>query len=539
MYNDLSLHPSRYPEMCVNIRKKTINDGRIRVIGTAMRAEDETEYPDIASYTTKPVSKKRLNSAVMEAVAAIEAKYYEVYGDGKLTKASVCAAFDGVRSDVGQGLRLQPTWKAKSTNEMAISFFERNTLLLLMPYLLSDRPYLAEDREKLESEMNQICLRHGSATDTIARENAAKHLKNAEIILSHMRDRDSRIPDLPLSSPEYRVRARREEQIKMLPIPVLLAFYRKVRALVPEMPKRVFFAVLVSYGLRPAEAAGTKPSDISWGTDHCAVMVAHQEVDGRITDHLKNTYSKRIVIISYWGMVLLRQCCDLIGDNYPADGTAMIMADECADWVKGLLIEAGATDTQLDDIGGDITEEDMDDSSIDPSHPAKGKADRTKKIGCYVLRRCFTTIMRVYMGLSLYETDRMLGHIPHGSGKNKASKSGHPDLVSPETQHKIAAKMERYVFDKELTRNPKYDPYQTSGKESIALMAGYVETTMENDEDEDIILDLDLTASEQGICLSLEYNGKDCAGLHATSVPVSYDNTDRTVFASNKRSYDE
>lgn len=531
MIHNLNLHRSRYPELCVDIKEHRLKDGRVRITAAAIRAEDEAEYTDIAPYTTKPVSRKRINSAIAEAISIIEARFFESCGGEKLTEEAVNAAFKEVKTAVENGLHLKPSWKAPRTNGNAMLFFERNTLSLLMPLLLSEHVLLDEDIEALREQMVAICSQHGSANMMIARENAMKHLEEAEIILAHMIDHDARIPDVKLISPDYSARAYREEQKKMLPLPVLQRFYRTLYAWVVKEPKKVFFAVLVIFNLRPAEAAGTKPSDIEWHDSFCGARIEHQEIDGKQSARMKNEYSRRRIIIPFWGMKLLQRCCELIGADYPSDDRAMNDAVVCAAWVKQLLIECGATEAQIAEIGSEMSDEDMDDTSVySLKNPEESTRDKAAKIGCYVLRRCAATIMRVYMGLTLYETDHLLGHIPHGSGKDKASILSHPDLNSPETQRRIAEKMERYVYDPAYSRNPKYAPITTAGRDSIPLPVGYSQVVVENNEKTDLFLEIDLSALEAGDLLALVLPEANCGELASSSVPSSYEGVNRTVF---------
>lgn len=531
MIHEHHLYRSRYPELCVDIREQHMKDGRVRVTGTAIRAADDTEYLDIAPYQTKPVTYKRVNGAITEAIDIIASRYYETYGEGELTKEAFQKAFEAVEAAVQNGHRLKPSWDSESTNNDVIRFFRRNTLLLICPKLISGRMFLEEDQRELQAEMTSICARHGSESDLAAQENAKKRLMQAEIVLSHMRDYDPRIPEVRLTSPDFSACPYRDEQIKMLPIPVLLRFYRELFSLVDNEPYKVFFAVLAVINLRPAEAAGTKPSDIFCYDSFCSIRVCHQEEAGKLTTRMKNDYSKRWVVATYWPMQILKRCCELIGDDYPADDSAMNCAAECAAWSKQLLIECGATETQLKEIGSDISEADMDDDSIyDPKRAQESMKNKEKKLGCYVLRRCAATIMRVYMGLSLFETDCLLGHIPHGSGKNTAGKLAHPDLNAPETQRRIAEKMERYIYDPEYTRNPKYMPITTAKKDAIRLTVGYPEAIIKNNEKASLWLELDLSAAEAGDSLSINVPDQDCSTLSSSSVPICYEGINRTVF---------
>lgn len=399
MIRPLILQATKFPSLVVDIQTRTVRDGRIRITGTAICAEDQAAYPDIARYETKPVSPKRINSAIREAITEIEARYRDIYLKPTLSETDIRTACASVAAKVEDGMHLRPTWRGASTNKQVILFFQRNTLELVIPYLLSDRMLLDEDRQALLEKMTQICADNGSASLEAARENAVKRLEQADLILLHMRDCDALIPELSFTPAGFGEHAYRPEKVKMLQIAVLLAFYAALHRLIRQYPKEVFFAVLAIYGFRPAEAAGVKPSDIMWFSNFCVVPVQFQEVKGKLSRRLKNEYSARLVTISLWGMRILKECCDLIGDDYPKDDTAMNSSPACAEWVKARLIEAGASEALLVDIAKDIPAEDMDDSSTDQKYPDKAGADRDAKVGCYVLRRCFATIGRVYMGV--------------------------------------------------------------------------------------------------------------------------------------------
>lgn len=465
----------------------------------------------------------------------MEARFFESYGGEKLTEKAIVSAFNEVKTAVENGLRLKSSWKSPRTNRNAILFLARNTLSLLIPLLLSDHIILEEDIKALMDQIVTICFRHGSANMMLAQENAVKHLEEAELVLAHMREHDARIPEIRLTSSDFSARAYRNEQTKMLPLPVLRRFYNALLSLVESAPKEVFFAVLVVYNSRPAEAAGTKPSDIEWHDNYCCVRIEHQEIDGKLSTRLKNSFSMRRLIVPWWGRQLLWRCCELIRDDYPADDKAMNNAVECARWVKQLLLECGASEVQIAEIGSEMSDEDIDDTSVySPKNPEKTTQDRSAKIGCYVLRRCATTIMRVFMGLTLYETDRLLGHVPHTSGKNKASTLANPDLNAPETQRKIAEKMERFVFDSAISLNPRYAPITTAGKDSIPLPVGYPQVVVENNDKTYLVLEIDLLALEAGDLLALILPEANCGELASSSVPIRYEGVDRTIFVDTE-----
>ena len=255
--------PTKYPNLIVDIKQIELSDGRCRIRATAVDSESDVPYSDIPPYTTRPVPKKRRANAETEAIAELEKTFYSMYGAGVADEKAIYAAFSSLKADVGSGFQLRPTWNAQSTNDQAITYFERNVLGLALPYLVSNAPmFLAADREQIEASLIQDAARHCGGDMVKAREAVGRHLLQADTILAHMRDKDPRIPEIRLASDAPIVRAVRSEQVKMLSITVLLKFYSLLFSLAEQFPKMVFFAVLVVFGFRPAEAAGTKPCDI-------------------------------------------------------------------------------------------------------------------------------------------------------------------------------------------------------------------------------------------------------------------------------------
>lgn len=526
---------TKFPDLIVDIRSIELSDGRSRVRAVAMDSETDMAYSEIPPYTTKPVSKKRRANAEAEAIAEMEKTFFGRYGPGVADEKAIYAAFSSVKADVDAGFRLRPTWKAQSTNDQAITFFERNVLSLVLPYLSADGPmFLDMDRAKIEAELVDDATRHCGGDIVKAREAVMKHLLQADTILAHMRDKDPRIPEIRLSSDAPIVRAVRNEQIKMLDIAVLLKFYAHLLSLAEQFPKRVFFAILVIFGFRPAEAAGTKPCDIAWYKHYCVIQVAHQEVIGKISDKLKNKYSYRAVIIPYWGRALLSLCCEQIGESYPKDDTAMNLSTECSAWVKEMLLSCGASAEEIRAISESIPDSDLDADCTDAKDPEQSAKNKEQKIACYVLRRCFATIMRSIMGFTLYETDRMLGHIPIGSDGKKARKQLIADLNSPDVQASIAAKMERYVFDRRFTLNPAYAPITTQGQARINLIP-FTEYILENNGGREQVFSLNLEASEAGEDIFVEMVPDVKQNLSAISTPKSWENAARTVIGQTNQ----
>ena len=134
------------------------------------------------------------------------------------------------------------------------------------------------------------------------------------------------------------------------------------------------------------------------------------------------------------------------------------------------------------------------------------------------------------MGLSLYETDRLLGHIPVGAYGKQSKRTG-VDLNSPETQAKIAAKMERCVFSSSLTLNPSYKPYSISSSNRFSLLE-FSEYIINNDTNSPVTLELNIEAAEAGEDVKINIPEQAESTLTATSVLKAWDGVSRTVICN-------
>lgn len=59
MKGPLYLHATKYPALNADIKERRLKDGRVRISGTAICAEDQSVFADIVPYEAKPVSLKR------------------------------------------------------------------------------------------------------------------------------------------------------------------------------------------------------------------------------------------------------------------------------------------------------------------------------------------------------------------------------------------------------------------------------------------------------------------------------------------------
>ena len=533
----LGYYPTQVPELVVDITVDEYKDNTVRVRGIGVNPETNVIYKDLGTAISKRVSRKRQTYQINYVRKGLESRYAARYGSVLADANLMQRAFDILRYRVEEDhYRLKPQWDKDSTNLAAIGHFDRNGLALLKPFAdPNQRLFLECDRREIEDSLvNKVMRRNGGRQDA-ARVDAQNHLADWELILKRMREIDPRLPELNLVPAVRAKRVPPKEQVKYLPRPLLMKLYSKLKTLVAVAPKMVFFAILVIFGLRPAEAAACKPCNIRWHSTYCTLLVTHQEIKGMLCDKLKNEYSRRIIIIPYWGKVLLERCCERIADNYPHDNHAMHCSKECSLWVKQLLIEIGVEEEYINEVGMLIPNADMDDDAVlTPISTAETLEIRSYKIACYVLRRVFATIMRSVMGLSQFETDRILGHIPLNADGKRVSAIRANDLNSESEQAKIAKKMERFIFDEKLSLNPSCTPYSIREEEILDLIE-YSEYVIHNDTDVPMVFDLNLHAAESGERVEIEMplNARETLTRHSNQ--KTWEDKARAVIGDTSR----
>ena len=533
----LGYYSTKIPELVVDISVTEYDDSTVRVKGIGVDPDSNIIYKELGTVNSKRVSRSRLTHQINYVRHEFELRYGTVYSSAPADFNLMQRAFDSLKHKVEvDHFRLKPQWDRDSTNLSAIKHFERNGLELLKPFAdPSLRMFLDSDRKELEEAVVEKVMRRNGGKENSARVDAQNHLEDWELILKRMREIDPRIPEFKLVPDEYAKRVPPKEQIKYLPRPLLMQLYSMLRDMISSYPKMVFFAVLVIFGLRPAEAAACKPCDICWCNTYCTILIANQEVNGLLCNKLKNEYSRRVVIIPYWGMVLLRRCQEEIGEDYPHDNYAMHRSQDCSAWVKKMLVEIGVEEEYINEVGLLISNDDMDDDAILTSGSTEETLEiRSYKIACYVLRRVFTTIMRSEMGLGQYETDRLLGHIPLDTNGKRVSNIQHIDMNSSTDQAKIAQKMERFIFDENISLNPSCMPYSVQEEGALNLIE-FSDYTISNDADIPMELDLNLIASECGerIDIELPINARESLSRH--SCPKSWEDISRTVIGDTSK----
>lgn len=525
-------YPLSIPGLCAAV-KVVRKSGKVHAVATAIDTESNTATEKLLPAVSRQYSERYEQSAINEAIAKLTRKYKKLYGEMPVSVKELDETFKQVKKAVfEEHFILHAKWKSESTNIQAIVFFERNTLPLLRAYAgTKTGMFLPSDRKDIENALAESIATRNGGDVALARETANKRMREANIIYSHMVLQNPRLPELKLVSDAPLQRVPKKEQIKHLSENVLRAFYAILRSLVSVAPKFVFFAVMVCYGMRPAEAAARCPSEIIWHDDYCVIRVVTQEVKGKLSSKLKNKYSYRTVVISYWGRQLLYMCCDQIKDDYPKpeSGVPMNRAVECASRIKEILVnDCKCGEAVFEEAEANIDKDALDSEDI---KDASGNL-RSEKVSCYVLRRIFATLARGVMGLTLNETDRLMGHVATGQNGKKEAKLRCVDLNNEDPQQEIAEKMERHIFDPEISLNPSCSPYLLSHLESPKNLIEFSEIILTNNTDKPVVLECIATAAEMGEKIEIVMPNTATPALHGSSIPKSWSGIDRTVIGN-------
>lgn len=454
------------PNIIVDISIRTRKDGSIVGKGIPKNRQTEEYIEEIGVFESTAGSAKREAQLIRRIIEEIELRHQQIQPEKEPDSKALKAAFAIVEQKVETGMRLKTGWNSLETNQNAIKFFKRNVLELLLPFANpAERQFLVTDRETIEEAIKKGCLNRNRGKVGGEVEAAYTHLQNADLIYQSMRAVDPRLPEITLSSDSVLRRIPPEEQAKALSRSTMRKFCDKLKSMISKNPKLVFFAVLMIFGLRPAEGAAIKPCAIVFMETYCFLHVVVQGKKRSIEKSTKNSDSIRIVVIPYWGTQMLRECCHCIEENYPHDNATMNDSVQCSFAIKELLIESGASEEFFSEtVLKELSTMDMDPEDREDSQVAK------KKIACYVLRRNFASICRNVMGLTLSETDALMGHVVQGSNGGRERSYRRPDLSIPDVQKKIAAKMERYVFDPEVSLHPAQTAVELRADDREELM---------------------------------------------------------------------
>ena len=345
---------------------------------------------------------------------------------------------------------------------------------LLLRMAESEDPYY--ELQKYRNERIDATYNHGRSNKN--RDKAAQtvdiNLMRANILLHYLRKEHPEFPAFDLTKCSFLARAVPEEQMKYLPEPLCRYLTSDLDASVGSEPHLVLCAVLMYDGaLRTAEAAGISIRCIAFYESYCVIKVLSQEKGGERIDRLKTDNAYRHVVLSYWAMTMIQRCLDVLNLG-PDDELPLVRAEELSRWIRKILYKY---DSSYMENAEKI-------QRTNPDYDDTGKP--IYDISAYVLRRNAASRWLNYDGLTHDEIDIMLGH---------KEKDQRPEiyLLDETHQREIAAKLERYVYNPNCTKNPAFSPLEITPQYKIDLEP-YTMVKIVNTSDQPLRVHSDLTA---------------------------------------------
>lgn len=372
----------------------------------------------------------------------------------------------------------------------SVSGFRRRLLPRILKHI--NVPFTQSDREEVLNAIVKDVRNHGNSRKNEIKviETAKKDMAAYATVYQALRRIDPMLPNLELTPPRQK-KTYTEEQVKSLPRKVRRRFARKLKALIPEKPKLVLGAVIMTdASARTAEAAAVIPSrDTKMVESTLCILICWQEKNGRRCAVLKSSAAYRVVPLSAWGREMIKQCCDHI-DAWPDDpDEAPITANALRQFVRSLLRDSG-----LDDDFWPTAQ------AAEARNPDKdGKGNPIWDVVAYTLRHDRASIWRNICGLTVEECDYLLGHADNTSKKRKV------DYRLDSEQLRLSKKMENYVYDNQLSAHPALTPILLSHGDDLEILP-YETTTWVNIADAPMVIDFDILAAVAAEEITIEFD---------------------------------
>lgn len=184
---------------------------------------------------------------------------------------------------------------------------------------------------------------------------------------------------------------------------------------------------------------------------------------------------------------MIRACLQHVAPEQYADKKyAPIKSQNLSKWVASRLSECG--------LNSAFVERAREEESRHPDKDADGTP--IFDVAAYILRRDCASRWRNVCGLTPPECDYLLGHA------DKTAKKKRVDYTSRAEQRKLAQKLERYVYDPEMSAHPAIQPVGVEHGLDYDFVE-FEKYEIQNRTEEVMILKLDLQAAENAENITL------------------------------------
>lgn len=477
--NYINLQSTSDPDVCVHITWTVTAGNKITLRAYAI---------DKSSGIRKDYSKERKRTAASEEgiPAAQQHLFHVVCADvaqhvEKKTaqhkniadhSSAISLAFELLKVS---GEAVSSSW-GPASHRSAMIYFERNILPALLAH---EGDWSDEDTELLFSSLVEGVLRkkRSAGIPSVAESSVRKNLIASDKIYQRLLDFDNCLPAISLR-PRFIGRHSQTEQIKSLPQGVRQLFASKLKEFIYRDPRLALSMIaMFDCGLRTAEAAAVWLDVICFTPAVSFISVYYQIKDGNRTKILKSTSSYRRVPLTTWGTTMIKLCCSHMPADSSDDTFWVCDNKKLSSTVKKLLLECGLTDDYISSM--------QDIMLASPEYDDEGKP--IHDISAYILRRDWGSRARNICGLSSLEIDYLLGH------KIKIPQRKRADFTSLSTQAYMSQKLERFVYDPQVSTHPGCTPYSIGHSTELDFIP-YDIIRLVNSSDEPISVKLDIEA---------------------------------------------
>lgn len=525
MYRNIPTHD---PDTMVHTTSHIAPDGTVTLRGYAVNAHTGIRLDGSTTKKRKAQSEAAIPAVQQRLVSVVMSSLVKATAEEKRGRTKREIAADHPLSQAFAELKKAPdTLKARWNDAVRrrwLEYFDRNILPVLVALMLQGGIAEGEDlHDSLSGPLLEDVRKNGRSkgNSRVARDTVDGNLAAAQVIYDACRRIDPTLPAVRLARPR-RIRYQ-PEQCKSLPREVRRRLARELRARVRTEPLYVVAAVLMwDAGARTAEAAAVIPEvDIIADSDGQTniLYVLYQEKEGTRCPILKTDNAYRCVPLSYWGVCMIRECLQHINPEQYADkARAPIRVRDLSKWVAGILNRCG--------LGAAFIQMASDDEARYPDKDIDGKP--IYDVGAYILRRDRASRWRNVCGLTSAECDYLLGHADKRAKKKKV------DYTLRAEQRKLAKKLERYVYDEEMSAHPAIRPIGVEHGLDYDFIP-FEWYAIENETDKAMIIKLDLFAAENAEDITLLLgSGAEIHGARCRSVKNHGRRSDVPIIGANQ-----
>ena len=522
---------TRFSEIKVLLRITPHADGSIRISGHLYSEKTgETLTNDLVrtARNEKEMHVKEdqlLNALIKQQLPLFKASTvrktsrFTIDANGIFNKAFQALEEEVKTQDVDGNLKSNvfTTWNG-DTCDRYLTYFKRNLLPMLCDLEDTGNDLSSFEDEELETikkrlESQAISSGKSSKKIRLVSQSVEKQLAAAEKIYQRMKGLEPALPDIHFSS-EQRVKQFQPEHAKSLPDNIRYALIRLLTNMVSVDPNLTFHILMMFVGgLRDGEACAVTEEQLLINDAYAAVSVISQVKDGNLVPILKTTNAYRIVIFPFWGKEMIRQCIEKLHKE-GTQITPIMDVSFFSATIKRILLECGcnasffrAAQVLMDKL------------------PDKVGDEICTSVEAYILRRDFASRCKNICGLNNDEIDALLGH-----KREKGSKRSRVNFANPDAQEEVAAKLERFVYDPLVSRNPEFAPLQLAIDQDFKLIP-YNKYVLVNNTNQPMIVDLALFAQEPDENINLVITGKSSM-MNAKCFSKTFDPYQRDIIGN-------